>query len=407
MMKQKGKNAALYCCLCGLGTDVANENKIIFFRSPESAEQKGAICANCVEDTYSTLSHIEPTKKERKTPGIKAADLIFDYTKESPTPSKIFQELNKYVMGQDRAKRALSIALAHHCQKIHDSSIQKTNVLLTGPTGTGKTELARTASKILNLPFVIADATSFTAHGYVGEDVESVLTRLIQAADGNVLKAQCGIVFIDEIDKIADQEESGYVGTLAVQQSLLKILEGTVVNVSKEPKTKDSLSKEMVPFDTSKILFICAGAFSGLDKIVESDIKKTNTLGLSAIIKPTRVDSKDLYNKISQHHLKKYGLIPEFLGRFQMITSTNELAIEDLEKILTEPVNSLINQYTNLLSKFQVTIDFSPSFIRSVAEEAQNTGMGARGLKSILETRLESILFDAPDLPIDQKRISL
>jgi ATP-dependent Clp protease ATP-binding subunit ClpX len=401
MLNKKGGNTALFCCICGKESEKARDDGEPFFRThTPTAKLSVAICAGCVANAYQVLKDMNPDYYEEREVNLES--LIG----KVPTPKNIFDRLNEYVIGQEKSKKSLSVALANHFHRIHDATIQKSNVLLIGPTGTGKTELARAAAKILDLPFVIADATTFTAHGYVGEDVENILTRLYQESGSDIQKAQCGIVFIDEIDKLADSENNSFVGTLAVQQSLLKMLEGTLVNVPKVQKTRGE-AVECVPFDTSRVLFICAGAFSGLDDLIRLDIKRQSTMGLNANPMTKSEMPDDLLKILSSTHLIKFGLIPEFLGRFQIITNTQPLNLEALEKILTEPANAVTKQYKKLLSKYNVNLEFSKEFLQSVAKEAQESGIGARGLKKILEQRLEKIIFEAPELEESKKNIIL
>jgi ATP-dependent Clp protease ATP-binding subunit ClpX len=411
--KIEGINTALFCCMCGISTEQGHEIGRVFFRS-FAMEKKpcSAICGECVSDAFSVINKkggavISPnpqskleqviTQKEKKP---KIEKIENPYKKRFLPPSAIFSKLSKSIVGQDKAKKSVATALSWHMQKIIDPSIQKTNLLILGPTGTGKTELARSASKILDIPFVVVDATTFTAHGYVGEDVESCLTRLLQAADYNVDRAQNGIVFIDEIDKIADKGTNSFVGTTAVQQSLLKILEGTIVNVPKKPRSRPD-QVEYVQMDTSKILFICAGAFSDL---MDSKEKKSKRIGLMSNTE-TENPTTDLFESLSQKDFVSYGLIPEFLGRFQIVTNTVSLRAEDLVRILKESDQSPLIQYKKMFGSYNIEVSFSDQFLHEVANEALASGFGARGLKRALEKRLESALFDLPDSNLEKKSV--
>lgn len=403
-----GKNSALFCCMCGISTEQGHEIGRIFFRSV-SIEKKpcSAICGECISAAFNVINGKDEIKDESpiedKSFKIKIKKQIEKV--ENPnkriqlTPSSIFARLSSSIVGQEKAKKAIATALSWHMQKMIDPTIQKTNVLILGPTGTGKTEIARTAAKILDIPFVIADATTFTAHGYVGEDVESCLTRLLHAADYNIEKAQTGIIFIDEIDKLAEKSDNSFVGTTAVQQSLLKILEGTLVNIPKKVKTRTDPG-EYVQIDTSRILFICAGAFSDL---LEIKNKQSNQIGLLH----KKEEKTDLFESISQKDFINFGLIPEFLGRFQVITNTTTLSEADLVRILKESDQSPLIQYKKMFSSYKIELIFSDEFLSKVAAEALSSGIGARGLKRVLEKRLGDLLFSIPDSPPEEKQIVL
>ncbi|MBQ8867200.1 MAG: ATP-dependent Clp protease ATP-binding subunit ClpX [Bacteroidaceae bacterium] len=355
----------------------------------------GFICNECAEQA------VEMSREFLQSTGKKN---LSSKGKKLPKPKEIKDFLDQYVIGQDDAKRFLSVSVYNHYKRLMQAEsadeveIEKSNIIMVGSTGTGKTLLARTIAKLLDVPFTIVDATVLTEAGYVGEDIESILTRLLQVADYNVAEAEKGIVFIDEIDKIARKSDNPSitrdVSGEGVQQGLLKLLEGSVVNVPPQGGRKHP-DQKMIPVNTKNILFICGGAFDGIEKKIAQRLN-THVVGYNAVSNTLQIDKNNMMQYIAPQDLKSFGLIPEIIGRLPVLTYLNPLDRDALRSILTEPKNSIIKQYVKLFEMDKVTLTFQPEVFEFIVDKAVEYKLGARGLRSIVETIMMDVMFELP-----------
>ena len=385
------------CSFCG-----RSENEVGFLITG----MNGCICDSCSEQAY------EITKEALHQSKGKAEELNL---KELPKPQQIKEFLDEYVIGQDDAKRYLSVAVYNHYKRLlqkadeDDVEIEKSNIIMVGSTGTGKTLLARTIAKLLHVPFTIVDATVLTEAGYVGEDIESLLTRLLQVADYNVPEAEKGIVFIDEIDKIARKGDNPSitrdVSGEGVQQGLLKLLEGSVVNVPPQGGRKHP-DQKMIQVNTKNILFICGVAFDGIERKIAQRLN-TNVVGYSAAKETVKIDRSNMMQYIAPQDLKSFGLIPEIIGRLPILTYLNPLDRNALRSILTEPKNSIIKQYVKLFKMDKIELVFQPEVFEYIVDKAIEYKLGARGLRSIVETIMMDMMFELPSKKVKSFEVTL
>jgi ATP-dependent Clp protease ATP-binding subunit ClpX len=393
------KNNKKRCSFCG-----RTENEVGFLITG----MNGFICDSCAQQAYEITQEVNGGTKDGGN--VKKLNL-----QDLPKPLEIKEFLDQYVIGQDDAKRFLAVSVYNHykrlLQKDHgdDVEIEKSNIIMVGSTGTGKTLLARTIAKLLNVPFTIVDATVLTEAGYVGEDIESILTRLLQVADYNVAEAERGIVFIDEIDKIARKGDNPSitrdVSGEGVQQGLLKLLEGSVVNVPPQGGRKHPEQK-LIAVNTKNILFICGGAFDGIEKKIAQRLN-THVVGYNASQASAQVDKNNMMQYIAPQDLKSFGLIPEIIGRLPVLTYLNPLDRNALRSILTEPKNSIIKQYVKLFEMDKVKLTFQPEVYEYIVDKAVEYKLGARGLRSIVETIMMDVMFEIPSKHVESYDVTL